>query len=41
MQTLSKRLSISGSNLVLDAMKKIEQGDKGIPQNTNHANQSS
>ncbi len=37
MQTLSKRLSISGSNLVLDAMKKIEQGDKGIPQNTNHA----
>ena len=37
MQTLGKRLSISGSNLVLDAMKKIEQGDMGIPQNTNHA----
>ena len=37
MQTLSKRLSISASNLVLDAMKKIEQGYMGIDQNTNHA----
>ena len=39
MQTLGERLSKNGSDLIIKAMKKIEQGKKGIPQNSNFATQ--
>ena len=37
MQTLGKRLCLNGAELIIQALKKIEKGENGIPQDSNHA----